>query len=61
MIDRATRSLQYGQQAREYRRLAVLASSPEARADYEQAAISYEQLAHAELTRTNAMQAKKAN
>ena len=53
--------MQYGQQAREYRRLAVLASSPEARADYEQAAISYEQLAHAELTRTNAMQAKKAN
>ena len=60
MIDRATRSLQYGQQARECRRLAVMASSPEARTDYEQAAICYEQLAHAELTLTNAMQAKKA-
>jgi len=37
-----------------------MASSPEARTDYEQAAICYEQLAHAELTLTNAMQANKA-
>src|SRR5215470_3540119 len=56
----ATRSLQYSQQAREFWRLAVMASSPGARADYEQAAICYEQLAHAEVTLTNAVQAKKA-
>jgi len=52
--------LQYSQQAREFWRLAVMASSPGARADYEQAAICYEQLAHAEVTLTNAVQAKKA-
>jgi|307.fasta_scaffold70315_2 hypothetical protein len=61
MPDPLTRSRRYRERADECRKLAALAKSPEARAEYEKLAGFYDEIAEAELKLANADRTNEAN